>query len=418
MAHRRAVERAARRRTVTDRVLIIVVSVAAASGLMSVLPAASQVAVGRMVCRIGSLGLGSCGNDPAALTQTQLAPPRCAALAALDASLPEVRVSETVTPTGLRIQTRTARSGDAVLHLGPDRTDEPPLLLAGEQRGQDEVLPGVVVQRSADWFLPGGQGGDIVVAAAVEEHRQWLQQRSSLAPLSAVFGSGGRDMPSPTLRYSRVWPAQGPLPTPSTSSTIQPAATDRVVARSDVSAHLLTNEVEGDSILTVSLTGTWGGGPVSGAASWRRAASGQVQAVTVAVVAARPLVKGTPAGPTGSAEVAYVTIPIASDVERRLVESWLSRPDGFGLPLTSLLGLRQPDRRDQLAAFLTRAATVTVLRYANTDRLTLTRVVTEQIARNQRVARPELELRAAYTVAPQPNGAARTLSPDPACANS
>ena len=85
-----------------------------------------------------------------------------------------------------------------MLHLGPAPTEEPPLLLTGERRGHEEVLPGVQVDRSADWFLPAGQGGD-VVAAAQERHRQWLQRRSSLAPLGAVFGSSGRDLPAPTL---------------------------------------------------------------------------------------------------------------------------------------------------------------------------------------------------------------------------
>ena len=410
-------ERAARRRSVTDRILVLVIVVVAASGFMSTLPAAAQVAVGRLACRVGSLGLGACGADPIALTDPELAPPRCAALATLDQALPEVRVSETTTPAGLRIQTRTARSGDSVLHLGPDQTAETPLLLAGQHRGRQTVLPGVDVDTSADWFLPGGQGGDIVVAAALEQHRQWLQRRSSLAPLGAVFGSSGRDLPSPTLLQSRVWPAVPQLPT---SPAAAPTLTDtrnRVVLQPNQPAHLVTNRIDRDSVLAVSVTGTWAGQPVTGAASWRRGASGEVERVTVAVVSARPLVKGEPALPAGSAEVAYITIPVASSGERRLVESWLSRPTGFSLPLTELLGLGQPDVRDQLAAFLTRAATVTVLRYADTDRTWLTRQVTQQVIATERVDWPRTRVTAAFTVAPQPNGAARTLVADPACAS-
>jgi hypothetical protein len=413
------VERASRRRSVTDRILVLVLVVVAASGFMSALPATAQVAVGRLACRVGSLGLGACGADPIALTDPDLAPPRCAALAALDQTLPEVRVSETTTPAGLRIQTRTARSGDSVLHLGPDQTDDPPLLLAGQRRGRQEVLPGVEVTTSADWYLPGGQGGDIVVAAALEQHRQWLQHRSSLAPLGAVFGASGRELPDPTLLRSRVWPAVAQLPTPTTEQPARPDTRNRVVPRSDQPAHLVTNAIDRDSVLTVALTGTWAGQPVTGAASWRRAASGEVERVTVAVVAARTLVKGEPALPAGSAEVAYITIPVASDVERRLVEDWLSRPTGFSLPLTELLGLRQPDVRDQLAAFLTRAATVTVLRYADTDRGELTRRVTAEVIATERLERPDgPRLTAAFSVAPQPNGAPRTLAVDPACASS
>jgi hypothetical protein len=412
------VERAARRRSVTDRILVLAIVVVAASGLMSTLPAAAQVAVGRLACRVGSLGLGACGADPIALTDPELAPPRCAALAALDEALPEVRVSETTTPAGLRIQTRTARSGDTVLHLGPDRREDPPLLLAGQSRGRQEVLPGVDVSTSADWFLPGGQGGDIVVAAALEQHRQWLQRRSSLAPLGAVFGSSGRDLPDPTLLRSRVWPAVAQLPVPASATPTAPDTRDRVVLRADEPAHLVTNSIDRDSVLTVSVTGSWAGQPVTGAAAWRRAASGEVERVTVAVVAARALVKGEPVLPARSAEVAYITIPVATTGERRLVESWLSRPTGFSLPLTDLLGLRQPDARDQLAAFLTRAATVTVLRYADTDRTSLARQVTQQLVTTERVDRPETRVTAAFTVAPQPNGAARTLVADPACADS
>ena len=96
----------------------------------------------------------------------------------------------------------------------------------------------------------------------------------------------------------------------------------------------------------------------------------------------------------------------------------MSRPTGFSLPLTELLGLRQPDVRDQLAAFLTRAATVTVLRYGDTDRLALTRRVTDEVIATERVERADTRLTAAFTVAPQPTGEPRTLAADPACASS
>lgn len=413
MARRRAVERAVRRRDVTDRLLVAVIVVVAASGLMSTLPAAAQVSVGRIACRVGSLGLGSCGADPIALLDPQLAPPRCSALAALDQTLPEVRVSETVTAEGLRIQTRTPRSGESVLHLGADPTDDPPLLMAGESRGSDEVLPGVEVDRWADWYLPGGQGGDVVVAAAQEWHRQWLQQRSSLAALGAVFGSSGREMPEPTLLHSRVWTGVSQLPT-STVAARTGTTQNRVVVRPNVAGHLMTNRITGNSVLTIAVSGTWAGRPVTGAASWRRNGSGAVQAVTVAVVSDRALVRGEPALPSDSAEVAYITIPISSDVERRLVERWLSSASGFVLPLTGLLGLSQPKPTDQLATYLTRAATVTVVRYG-TNRLWLSDQVTQQLIASQRVDWPDVTLTEAFTVAPQPNGAVRTLVADPEC---
>ena len=72
-----------------------------------------------------------------------------------------------------------------------------------------------------------------------------------------------------------------------------------MVLRADQPAHLVTNSIDRDSVLTISVTGTWAGQPVTGAASWRRAGSGEVEQVTVAVVAARTLVKGEPALPKG-----------------------------------------------------------------------------------------------------------------------
>ena len=55
---RRAVERATRRQNLLDRIVVGILVVVALSGLMSVLPAATQVAVSRFACRVGSLGLG------------------------------------------------------------------------------------------------------------------------------------------------------------------------------------------------------------------------------------------------------------------------------------------------------------------------------------------------------------------------
>lgn len=414
MARRRAVERAARRRTFTDRLLAGVVVVVAASGLMSVLPASAQVTVGRFVCRVGSLGLGACGAARVALTDPQLAPPRCATLAALDVALPEVRVVETTTPAGLRVETRTARSGDSVLRLGPAVPEDPPFLLQGGSRGWRTVLPGVEVQDSSAWFLGGGQGADAVVDAAAEQHRQWQQRRSSLAPLAAVFRSRGRDLPEPTLLFSQVRPARPVLPPPA-STAGPPRAADRVAVRLDRPSVLRTNRVTRDSTLTVPVSGAVAGRSVSGAASWRRAGSGAVQAVLVAVVSDGRLARGEPPMPPGAAEVAYATIPIATEVERALVERWLTDPAGFTLPLPELLGLRKPDVRDQLATFLTRAATVTVLRFAGTTPSALTDDVSAQLVQGQRIDRPERRLLDAFAVAPQPTGAPRTLTSEPAC---
>lgn len=86
---RRAVERASHRQAIVDRVVIGVLVVVATSGLMSLLPAQSQIAVSRFACRAGSLGLGSCGSSTQSLGSDQLAPPRCPILARFDRALPE-----------------------------------------------------------------------------------------------------------------------------------------------------------------------------------------------------------------------------------------------------------------------------------------------------------------------------------------
>ena len=95
-ARRRAVERAALRRTAIDRVVTGVLVVVAAAGLMSVLPGSSQRAVSRTSCQVATLGLGACGDPGLDLADVALAPPRCLTLAALDDALPEVRVRRLV----------------------------------------------------------------------------------------------------------------------------------------------------------------------------------------------------------------------------------------------------------------------------------------------------------------------------------
>src|SRR4051794_31766449 len=109
---RRAVERASRRQNLIDRIVVGILVVVALSGLMSVLPAYTQVAVSRFACRVGSLGLGSCGAAGIDLENAQLAPARCTVLATLDKTLPEVRAEQLTTRQGLPLVVSQARSGD------------------------------------------------------------------------------------------------------------------------------------------------------------------------------------------------------------------------------------------------------------------------------------------------------------------
>ena len=122
---RRAVERAARRQNLTDRIVVGILVVVALSGLMSVLPAYTQVAVSRLACRVGSLGLGSCGAPGIDLENTQLAPARCPILATLDKTLPEVRVEQLTTTQGLPVVVSQARSGDVFVELGATGQPDP-----------------------------------------------------------------------------------------------------------------------------------------------------------------------------------------------------------------------------------------------------------------------------------------------------
>lgn len=425
---RRAVERASQRRTIADRILVGVLVVVAASGLMSVLPAQSQVAVSRFACRVGSLGLGSCGSAELALGVPELNPPRCAVLAALDTAIPEVRVTDRATAEGLAVQTRSTRSGDTVLRLGPADDVAPPFPLEAEPRADREVLPGVSVPVRAEWYLPGGQGADIVVQAARERHHQWVQRRSSLAVLAVALGDRGRDVPAPTLLTSQVRLDTPALPRAAGRAGNPPIGRrpPSFVAVDPARPALLQfNRVTRDTSLVVGLQGVVSRTPVVGTARWTRDPTGAVRTVVVGIVSAGRLAPGEPGLPAAagrgpratdaSTGVVYLTVPVTSEAERALVQAWLSDARGFRLGLEELLGLKAANPRDQLASFLTRAATVTILRYAGTDRDQAARQVRAELATLQRVEWPDAKLLAASAIAPQPNRSPRTVRPDPSC---
>ena len=97
------------------------------------------------------------------------------------------------------------------------------------------------------------------------------------------------------------------------------------------------------------------------------------------------------------------------------MSEWLGDPQGFSLGLDELLGLRQPQASDQLSSFLTRAATVTLLRYSGVDAQSAEMQVREELARNRRADWAGGRLLAVSEIAPQPNRAARVLATDPDC---
>lgn len=431
---RRPVERASQRQAVADRIVIGVLIVVAASGLMSALPGERQASVLRFVCRIGSLGLGSCGSAPPDLGSDQLAPPRCRLLSAFDGVLPEVRVSHTTAADMPSIEVSSARSGDMFLRVDMGNSSAPPFLLQGEARASSEVLPGAFVPVSTEWYLPGGQGANAVVQAISDRHHEWVQRRSSLAVLSTVFGDHGREIPPPTLLLSQVRLDSPVLPravnNPGDRSTSAPdrhrpgQPGDSFISVVPSQAALLAyNRITSEASLIFSVTGDVRGTPVAGSVRWTRDGSGAVTSVLIAVVAAGQLSPGeaqsrsgaSASGGPGSIGVAYIALPVTSAVEQELMSDWLGDPQGFSLGLDELLGLRQPQASDQLSSFLTRAATVTLLRYSGVDAQSAEMQVREELARNRRVDWAGGRLLTVSEIAPQPNRAARVLATDPDC---
>ena len=203
---RRAVEQASLRQAVTDRVVIGVLVIVAASGLMSLLPAYSQGMVSRLACQTASLGLGNCGRSSAEadLATTQLGPARCSALADLDAVLPQVTTRPYTTDQGLTLQIAQARTGDVWVWTDEPPGATPPDLLGGESRERREILPGVSVAEYTTWWLPRGQGLDELVTSLAQQHRRWATERSALALTSSIFSGPDPEVPSPTLQTSRV----------------------------------------------------------------------------------------------------------------------------------------------------------------------------------------------------------------------
>ncbi|MGI3784050.1 MAG: hypothetical protein ACRYG2_25080 [Janthinobacterium lividum] len=422
---RRAVERATFRRTVTDRVVAAALVLVALSGSMSILPGSSQRAVYRTACHVVTVGLGTCGAAGLDLTDTALAPARCPTLAALDDALPEVRVRHLVAARGLPVTVSTARSGDVVAQLGDAAQPDPPAVLDGQSRSPRQVADGVEVPGQTEWFLPRGQGLDELVAAAQDGEHQFVLRRSPLALLGAGLDRDERSVPAPTLLHSTLdlraepWPRFAARVQPPRTSA---PATPRVPARSasrlllvpDRPAAYVFNRVSGQSAVVATLDGTVGGGRATGTLRVTRDQSGAVVNVLVAVVAQGKLVPGEPSTWPGGPAVAYVQIPVRTASERAVVDAWLSSTSVAEIPLDEVLGLRASQPSDQLASFLTRAATVTVLRYGASTPATLQTRTADQLRSGRREEWDD-RLIEAVTVAPTADGAGRVPVDDPSC---
>ena len=424
---RRAVERAARRQIITDRVVVGILVVVAAAGLMSVLPAYTQVAVSRLACRVASLGLGACGAIKIDLENTQLAPARCATLGSLDKFLPEVRVEQVTTAQGLLVTIGQARSGDVFVQLGGPDHSAPPDVMGGEVRGQRELLPGVVASAQAEWLLPRGQGLDELVIATYDRHQRWVERRSALALLGSDLLGPPQQVPAPALLTSQVRLDQQRLPrfrdslgVPRITSSKPPsrvplATVDQLDIDPTEPATLVVNRITGESFTVAALQGVVARRPVTGSLRLARNVDGAITSLLIAVVSMNRLVPGEPTGSLPGPAVAYVSVPVRTEPERRLVQGWVSDPAGFTVRLNELLGLHAARPSDQRAAFLTRAATVVILRYGLVSPAELQSRVTTELRTSRRQDWSGIRMVAASSIAPQPSGGRRIVVGEPSC---
>lgn len=412
---RRAVERATLRQLVADRIIVILLAVVAASGLMSLLPGSRQAAVSRFACQLGSLGLSSCDVSSITLGTQQLGPPRCAALATLDEALPEVSVSTLISGNGLPVEIDSARSGTTFVRVGTSDDTPLPLTWAGESRATREVLTGAEVPGRSEWVLPSAEGTDAIVDALDQQHRRWVERRSAIALVSGLFGGDGTSLPPPTTLYSQLELGDNLLPHIDLGTSSPPPTGDHLVLSTDRPAGFAYDRTTQSSSVVADLTGEVSGSTVGGSVRWTRDGAGQVSGVLIAVVSTGSLtVRDRNPASTGT-EIGYLSVPVRTAAEQALVEAWLSDPAGFQLRVRELLDLKAPKPTDQLISYLTRAATITVLRYDGLDPALARDQVRDELLTARRTERAGSKLIGVSQIEPQPGGNRRSLVTDPTC---
>ncbi|MBO0811533.1 MAG: hypothetical protein J2P23_05755 [Microlunatus sp.] len=418
MARRtRSVEQAYRRQKVIDRIVVGVLVLASAAGLMSVLPGTAQADVRRIGCRIGSLGLGACGEQVSTGSATPLGDPRCPELEQLDGYLPEVSATPFMLPDGLRGRLLRSRAGDITLDFGDLPTD-PPDILDGRPRGTRQLLPGVTVPRNVEWWEPGGSGVDSLLQAVADAHRHYRQQRSALA-LFAALDNGHDEIPDPTVVYSSTRLDRATLPGPSPSSRV-PKAARWVSIDPRTPAVISFNRVTQETSLIARISGSLNGSPTSGALRLTRDAAGRPSQILVAFATAEPPTPDQPALHEQTESVSYIQIPVSTNAERTLADRWLSSPGGFTLNLSPLLGWTAATARDQLNAWLSRAAQVTVLTWA-TDSPSADQAAAAASAQavqeltTLRRSQQTTRLHRVTAIAPEPDGSRRVPVIDTQC---
>ena len=239
-----------------------------------------------------------------------------------------------------------------------------------------------------------------------------------------------RSVPAPTLLSSSLdlrqpsWPhAEQQQARPSPPRNGKGAAPSRVPPRSGSTVRVATdrpavsvfNRISRESALVVPLTGSLGGQPATGTMRVVRDPTGTVVSVLLGVVTPGQAVPGEPKTPLPGPAVAYVQVPVRTTTERELVATWLAGSGPVVVPLDGLLGLRAPQADDQLDSFLTRAATVTVLRYGAADPAVLAGRVDAELREGRRQDWDGVRLVEAGEVDPTSSGAGRRLVVDEAC---
>ena len=278
-----------------------------------------------------------------------------------------------------------------------------------------------------EWYLPRGQGLDQLVIATYDRHQQWVEGRSALALVGSRLFGVDQELPPPAVLFSRVRLDQQRLPRfadrpapPRTDGTASrprgpAAAVNSLSLDASVPAFAVVNRISRSQATVASLRGKLGQKPVTGALRFTRNADGDITSVLVAVVAAGRMVPGEHLGSLPGPAVAYISVPVTTPVEQRLVQAWLSGPAGFTIPLDALLRLRPARTSDQLGSFLTRAATVTILRYAFVPPVDLQDRVTRELATQRRQDWTGIRMVAVSSIAPQPGGGRRQIVEDPSC---
>lgn len=428
MARRqRSVERAGRRDAAVDRVLAVVLFGLAASGVMSVLPAGAQRAVAHGSCTLLTVGLTDCAPSVILGIGTQLGPPRCAPLSALDAALPEVLSRTITTEEGLRLSRDVTRDGRVI--ISPSGSDaQAPDLWSGRRPPSVQVLEGVSVPAGTAWDLPGGRDEGSLVRQLREEHLRLVQKRSALSLLTTLVGSSG-DMPPPpnrrtsSVRLDRLHLPGSTSPLPAPVDSAAPRATSRLRPVLDVDrsepASVVTDDVDQITATSVALEGRGGWRqPVAGALRWTRDHTGSLTGLTMEAVSQQPLLAVSGARDPAAVDVVYVWLPLGTADESDIVEGWLARPGGAEFDGDVVLGLHRPDPTDRMQVLLASAAEVTDVQLTGVTVGRLAESVRSDARRGLRGDWSGATIAKVATVAPQPGGGPRTVAMETSCRTS